>query len=73
MYLLAGDGSINEPCSTVYAGKAPESEPEVANVASFLRSHDVIQVFLSYHSAGQFLLIPWGWTNTPSKYEPELV
>ncbi|XP_051284211.1 carboxypeptidase B2 [Dicentrarchus labrax] len=57
------EGASNEPCSEIYCGEFPESEPESQAVADFLRSHkDSVQFYLSIHSYSQMLLFPYSCT-----------
>lgn len=49
------------------------SEPETKAVASFVESQKDIVCFLTIHSYGQYILLPYAYTtNKPSNYE-ELV
>ncbi|XP_029030638.1 carboxypeptidase B2 [Betta splendens] len=53
-------GASPEPCSEIYCGAFPESEPESQAVADFLRSHkDSVQLYFSIHSYSQLLLFPY--------------
>lgn len=73
-------GASNDPCSTVYQGPSPASEPETQAVESYLRSLFPSQgevkegqpalsstsgLFISLHSYGQLVLWPWGYTAQP--------
>ncbi|XP_044044485.1 carboxypeptidase B2 [Siniperca chuatsi] len=54
------EGASSEPCTEIYCGAFPESEPESQAVANFLRSHkDSVQLYLSIHSYSQMLLFPY--------------
>lgn len=54
------EGASHNPCTEIYCGTFPESEPESQAVANFLRSHkDTIQLYLSIHSYSQMLLFPY--------------
>lgn len=56
-------GASHEPCSEIYCGAFPESEPESQAVADFLRSHkDSVQLYLTIHSYSQMLLFPYSCT-----------
>lgn len=49
------------------------SEPETKAVASFVESQKDIVCFLTIHSYGQYILLPYAYTtNKPNNYE-ELV
>uniref|UniRef100_A0A8D3D3K7 Carboxypeptidase B2 (plasma) n=1 Tax=Scophthalmus maximus TaxID=52904 RepID=A0A8D3D3K7_SCOMX len=57
------DGASHEPCTEIYCGAFPESEPESEAVANFLRLHkDTVQLYLSIHSYSQMLLFPYSCT-----------
>ncbi|KAF7649955.1 hypothetical protein LDENG_00133280 [Lucifuga dentata] len=54
------EGASANPCSEIYCGAFPESEPESQAVADFLRSHkDSVQLYFSIHSYSQMLLFPF--------------
>lgn len=58
-YFLLAEGASPNPCSEIYCGTYPESEPESMAVANFLRSHkDSVELYLSMHSYSQMLLFP---------------
>ncbi|MCL2774910.1 MAG: M14 family metallocarboxypeptidase [Oscillospiraceae bacterium] len=44
---------ITEPCATRYGGEYPESEPEVASLASLIRSDTDISVLVALHTQGE--------------------
>lgn len=58
-------------CSLIYCGSKAESEPEAQAVADFLGSRkDDFLCFLTIHSYGQLLLVPYGHPNfTASNYD----
>ncbi|GBP92799.1 Zinc carboxypeptidase A 1 [Eumeta japonica] len=64
-WLEAGGASTN-PASNTYAGPGPFSEIEALTLSSYIRdlAHD-IELYLSFHSSGQLLLIPYGNTTEP--------
>ncbi|KAM4559518.1 carboxypeptidase B2 [Odontesthes bonariensis] len=54
------EGASHDPCSEIYCGAFPESEPESQAVANFLRSHkDSVQLYFTIHSYSQMLLFPY--------------
>lgn len=59
------DGSSPSPFSEVYRGAAPFSEPETQAVRDLCAARSFLSV-LSFHSYGQLILYPWGWTDRPS-------
>lgn len=73
--------SSSDPCSEVYRGTAPASEPETQAIEHYVASvfsdrrgagdsdaapADTEGVFISLHSFGQWVLFPWGWTPDPA-------
>ena len=74
-------GSSTQPCSLVYRGSHPGSEPEVAQlealVASLIAYHhpptsdnpapaDTMGILVSLHSFSELVLWPWGYTMAPA-------
>lgn len=55
----------SSPCSDIYYGTGPHSEPEVANLAAFILARPNIKAHIDFHSFSQLVLHPWGDTNTP--------
>lgn len=59
-------GTSNNPCSDVYAGEHPESEIEVKTISNYVRSiADKLNLYLSVHSRGQYILVPFGYNAAP--------
>lgn len=57
-------GSSNDPCSEIYAGTKPFSEPESASLSNYLRSlKGKLQTYLAFHSYSQILLFPYGHSS----------
>jgi carboxypeptidase T len=71
-------GSSGNECSELYRGPAPASEPEVQAVQNYLRSQFPDQrageltapapvtttgIYLDFHSYGELVLWPWGFTS----------
>ncbi|HSQ79346.1 MAG TPA: M14 family metallopeptidase [Candidatus Bathyarchaeia archaeon] len=63
-------GSSPQPGSDVYRGAAPFSEPETAAVRGLIQAHD-IRALISFHSFGQDILYPWGFTAQPAPTDAE--
>uniref|UniRef100_A0AAG5DGG9 Peptidase M14 domain-containing protein n=1 Tax=Anopheles atroparvus TaxID=41427 RepID=A0AAG5DGG9_ANOAO len=62
-------GTSTTPCSDTYSGTAPESEVEVSNLTTFIRSiAATVKLSLSIHSRGQYILFPFGYSNAPRAY-----
>jgi len=58
-----GEGSSSDPCSQIYRGAGPLSEPESQQVASYLASLEDLEAHIDYHSYSQLILSPWGYTD----------
>ncbi|XP_070786865.1 carboxypeptidase B2 [Enoplosus armatus] len=68
------EGASHEPCTEIYCGAFPESEPESQAVADFLRSHkDSVQLYLSIHSYSQMLLFPYSCTLDEAENHNDLL
>ncbi|XP_044143986.1 carboxypeptidase B2 [Bufo gargarizans] len=68
-----GPGASSNPCKDTYCGPFPESEPEVAAVANFIRQHkDTIKGYITMHSYSQMVLFPYSYTTEKSKDHEEL-
>ncbi|KAG7502662.1 carboxypeptidase B2 [Solea senegalensis] len=68
------EGASHNPCSEIYCGAFPESEPETEAVANFLRSHkNSIQLYLSIHSYSQMLLFPFSCTTEQAENHDDLL
>jgi len=69
---MENNGASNNPCSELYAGPKPFSEPEMSALANYVTSiKDRIQLYISFHSYGQYLLSPYGHNKTefPENYD----
>ncbi|XP_070711416.1 carboxypeptidase O-like [Pempheris klunzingeri] len=61
-------------CSNVYCGSSPVSEPEAQAVTYFVGSRkDDFLCFLTIHSYGQLLLVPYGHPNVTASNYNELM
>jgi carboxypeptidase T len=78
-FLWGGTGSDTAPCAETFRGKSAGSEPETVAVRSLVRAlfkdrrgpgakdaapADTTGAVLTYHSAAELILYPWGQTNT---------
>lgn len=61
MYSITVAGVSSNPCSEIYLGPEPFSEPESQNLRDFLATLNNLDVYLSFHSYGQYFLFPWGY------------
>ncbi|XP_013107110.2 zinc carboxypeptidase [Stomoxys calcitrans] len=69
---MENGGASNNPCSETYAGPEAFSEPEAKALADYVTSiQDKINIYISFHSYGQYLLSPYGHTKEefPENYE----
>ncbi|KAK7879497.1 hypothetical protein WMY93_033793 [Mugilogobius chulae] len=61
-------------CSQTYPGQGPVSEPEAQAVSQYLgKISDSVLAFLTIHSYGQLLLIPYGHPETIAPNQDELM
>ncbi|XP_056157216.1 carboxypeptidase B2 [Lampris incognitus] len=68
------EGASDDPCSEIYCGQYPESEPESAAVAKFLRSHkESIKLYFTIHSYSQMLLFPYSYTYDKTENHNDLL
>ncbi|XP_055308561.1 uncharacterized protein LOC129572592 [Sitodiplosis mosellana] len=65
-------GASTDPCSEIYAGPTPFSEPETLALSKFIKSFDNIKLYLSFHSYSQLLLFPYGYTKQHAKNHKDL-
>ncbi|XP_063877533.1 carboxypeptidase B-like [Scylla paramamosain] len=63
-YEWGGTGSSSSQCSVVYRGPNAFSEPETQAVRdAVLREADRTKAYITFHSYGQMILHPWGYTS----------
>ncbi|XP_018516493.1 carboxypeptidase B2 [Lates calcarifer] len=68
------EGASSDPCTEIYCGAFPESEPETEAVANFLRSHkNSIQLYFTIHSYSQMLLFPFSCTFDQAENHSDLL
>jgi len=61
---MVNDGASQNPCSETYAGPVPFSEPESVALQRFLDPIGrQINIYLSFHSYGPYILFPYGHTR----------
>ncbi|KAG0704430.1 Carboxypeptidase B [Chionoecetes opilio] len=60
-----GVGASGNPCSETYKGSSAFSEPETQGLERMMRLIGDIDLFITFHSFGQTVLYPWGWTVKP--------
>ena len=67
-YMWGGLGSSGDTSSNVYRGPYTFSEPETQALRDLV-SNNEFGILLTYHSYGQLITIPWGYTNDPAPDE----
>ncbi|XP_055837041.1 zinc carboxypeptidase-like [Episyrphus balteatus] len=68
---MENGGALSDPCAETFGGPKPFSEPEAQALADFVTNiQDKINIYLSFHSYGQYLLCPYGHSATelPTNY-----
>ncbi|KAK1860206.1 hypothetical protein I4F81_002795 [Pyropia yezoensis] len=63
--------STDDPCSAVFTGAAPFSEPETAAVRDLLTAHDGVVGFLDFHAYGQLVLGAWAHADAAPAHLPD--
>lgn len=68
----AETGTSADPCSDIYRGPDPFSEPETQALRDAVLSRaDACKFYLSLHSYGDYILYPWAWTkDLPQTWKP---
>lgn len=57
-------GASSNACSETFKGSKPFSEPETQVVRNILHALEGrCKLYLTFHSYGNFILYPWGWTS----------
>lgn len=65
-YMWGGAGASDASYSGTYRGPEPFSENETRGIRDFVQQHDFI-FSISYHTSGQLILYPWGYTYNESE------
>lgn len=62
-YKWGGKGVSKSPCTEIFGGTGPFSEPETQAIRDFLKSLGTGKVTgsISFHSYGHYILYPWGY------------
>lgn len=60
-----GEGTSTQRSSDIYRGTAPFSEPETAGLSTFITSLPRLRGHIDYHSFGQLVLSPFGYSSQP--------
>ncbi|XP_045122302.1 carboxypeptidase B-like [Portunus trituberculatus] len=73
-YKWATKGSSNYPCSSIYHGPEPFSEPETKAMADFLLTHkDELKVYVTIHAYSQMWMAPWSSSHTLAANNKDLI
>ncbi|MBN1678049.1 MAG: PKD domain-containing protein [Candidatus Thermoplasmatota archaeon] len=67
-----GAGSSHTPSDITYCGEAPFSEPETIAIRDLTCSHD-FAIELDFHSYGELVMWPWGYTFDKTAADSSLV
>ncbi len=57
------NGSSGDPCSDIYRGTAPFSEPETQVMRDYMAAEPNLRASIDFHSYSQLILSPWGYTS----------
>lgn len=67
-------GATDNPCDEIYAGPRAFSEPEARVVADFfIARKNEIKIYLAFHSYGQYVLAPFGYTKEKANNYAQLM
>jgi len=66
------EGGSSDPNSDTYCGTGPFSEPETQSLRSIAQQYGPFAAAIDWHSYGQLILRPYGWTNTPPSNNAKL-
>nr|CAD7401295.1 unnamed protein product [Timema poppensis] len=59
-------GTSPDPCNRMYAGPGPLSEVEIRGLSQYITSvAERLDIYISFHSYGQLLMFPYGFTEDP--------
>ncbi len=61
-----------QACSEDYGGPSLQSEPETNNIINYFKSHAPIIGAIDWHSHGQLILRPWGWSMEKTEDDARL-
>lgn len=64
-YMWGGSGSSGSCTSSTFRGYEPFDAPCTAAVRDFFNAHPDINLLVTYHSYGDLVLWPWGYTYNP--------
>lgn len=56
-------GASDNPCSDLYAGNYPFSEPETRQLSEYIVRLPNLVGYFAFHAYGQLMMLPYGWTR----------
>ncbi|XP_065888806.1 carboxypeptidase B-like [Dysidea avara] len=65
-------GTSSNPCYATFGGRHAHSEPEVRAISAYILNHRPVYGAVDFHSYGQYVLHPYGWTSNPPVYAKRL-
>merc|ERR1712223_82443 len=72
-YHWAGQGASGDPCDETYYGPSAFSEPETNAIQKFIMARrNVMKLYLTFHSYGQYILDPWGYARRDTSDKKDL-
>jgi len=66
------NGASRTPSSDTYCGTGPFSEPETAAIQNATLGYGPFGGAIDFHSYGQLIMRPYGWTSTPPNNNAQL-
>jgi len=66
------NGASRDPTSDTYCGTGPFSEPETQVIPKVVKEYGVFGGAIDFHSYGQLIMRPYGWTNAPPNNDAQL-
>jgi hypothetical protein len=64
-FQFGGAGTSTDKCTEIYTGPSPFSEPETRAIRDYLLQTTINwQVYITVHSYGQYVLIPFSYNTT---------
>jgi hypothetical protein len=66
-FMWGGESTSTDPCTDIYHGPGPWSEPEVRAIRDAMRTirsgGQEVQAYIGLHACGNVWLLSWGWTE----------
>lgn len=58
-FCFSGPGTSGNPCSEIYRGPHPNSEPEIQSLVNLIKSFNNASLYIGLHAHGQLLMYPF--------------